>query len=94
MSPRRLMVFCVLAGLLLGGQPAGMVEELLSPEVVLQEFAHVSRTGRSRNSRPVATVEPRLSTPACWRPPDRPDCRRSRIRALPIARRGPPSRLL
>lgn len=91
MSLRRLIVFCVLAGLLVGGQPEGLVEELLSPEATLQEFALVSRTGRSRNCRPVASLQALLSLTAAWRPLDRPDCRRSRIRALPIARRGPPS---
>lgn len=86
------VVLAALAALILSGTfPSGVVEELVhSWTCQRDEYALEQRLGslndscsaapRQRFSTPTSDPEPRLE----------PTCQRSRIRALPIDRRGPP----
>lgn len=77
--------------ILCGGFPTGLVEELVHDHTAVQEQNLVERHGRmTATATPASLV--RFATPSSDRRPDlEPGCKRSRIRTLPIARRGPPA---
>lgn len=75
-----------------GGAPSGLVEEQVQGAPILTETGTlVQRHGRLTGQPHRRATLQRLLPPAQPRPALEPRCQRTRIRSLPIERRGPPA---